>query len=95
MTLGFVSSCGYSLAKATANAKILNFTSSISALAFFMIFGEIYWSAGFAMMGGQVLGSYIGARMVLKKGAVLIRPVVVLACFLTSIKLLYDQLTHV
>ena len=91
MTLGFVVLCGYGISRATANAKILNFTSSMSALIYFMCFGEIYWTIGFLMMIGQVIGAYIGARMVLEKGAALIRPVVVTVCFLTSAKLLFDQ----
>lgn len=91
MTLSFVALCGYNLAKATANAKILNFTSSMSALLYFVFFGEIDWEIGFLMMGGQIFGAYVGARMVLDKGAVLIRPVVAVVCFMTSAKLLYDQ----
>ncbi len=91
MTLGFVALCGYNIARATANAKILNLTSSMSALIYFTVFGEIYWEAGFLMMGGQILGAYIGAKMVLEKGATLIRPVVSAVCFLTSAKLLYNQ----
>ena len=88
MALAFVLFCGYGLAKATANAKILNFTSNISALGYFILYGDIAWLAGTAMIGGQLFGAVVGAKMVLKKGAALIKPVVVIVCFLMSLNLL-------
>jgi len=32
-------------------------------------------------VAGQVIGAFTGAKMALQKGAALIRPVVVIACF--------------
>ena len=88
MALAFVLFCGYGLAKATANAKILNFTSNISALGYFILYGDIAWLAGTVMIGGQLFGAVVGAKMVLKKGAALIKPVVVIVCFLMAITIL-------
>ena len=39
IALAFILLCGYSLLRATANAKILNFTSNFAALLYFIIFG--------------------------------------------------------
>lgn len=39
------------------------------------------------MMLGQIIGSYIGAKMVLTKGTSLIRPIVVIVCFVMAIKI--------
>lgn len=91
MALAFVLLCGYGLPKATANAKIHNFVSNISALISFLLFGEIYWGVAIIMIFGQAIGSYLGAKMVTEKGAVLIRPVVVTVCFLMSIRLLISS----
>ena len=91
MTLAFVLLCGYGLPKATANAKIHNFVSNISALISFLLFGEIYWGVAIIMICGQAIGSYLGAKMVTEKGATLIRPVVVTVCFLMSIRLLISS----
>ena len=88
MALAFVLFCGYGLTKATANAKILNFTSNISALGYFILYGDIAWLAGLAMIAGQLFGAVIGVKMVLKKGATLIKPMVVTVCFLMSLNIL-------
>ncbi len=90
MTLALVSLRGYNLTKATAHTKILNCTSNVSSLLYFLAFGEVYWQVGGIMLVGQVIGSSIGARIVLAKGAALIRPVVAMVCFLMAIKLLLD-----
>ena len=92
MALSFVIFGGYGLSKATANAKILNFTSNVSALGYFILYGDIAWLAGVAMVGGQLFGAVVGAKMVLKKGATLIKPVVVIVCFLMSLNLLLKAL---
>ena len=53
MALSFVLLCGYSLPKATANAKVLNFTSNFSAMLYFMVFGEVFWLMGLVMIVGS------------------------------------------
>lgn len=90
MVLSLVSLRGYNLTKATAHTKILNCTSNISSLLYFLAFGEVYWTAGLIMLAGQVIGSSIGARIVLSKGTNLVRPVVSIVCFLMATKLLLD-----
>ncbi|NEZ57112.1 TSUP family transporter [Adonisia turfae] len=90
MALSLVSLRGYNLTKATAYTKILNCTSNVSSLLYFLAFGEVYWGVGLVMLTGQVIGSSIGARIVLAKGAALIRPVVATVCFLMASKLLLD-----
>ena len=89
MALAFVMLLGYGLPKATASAKVLNFVSNISSLAYFVIFGDVNWLAGFIMMFGQFVGAMLGASMILKNGAKLIKPVVVTVCFIMSINLLF------
>ena len=92
MALSFVLLCGYNLSKATANAKILNFTSNISSLLYFIVFGEVFWLIGLVMILGQLIGATIGAKMVLEKGSKLIRPIVVIVCFVMSANILIRPL---
>ncbi|MEM7066455.1 MAG: TSUP family transporter [Cyanobacteria bacterium P01_B01_bin.77] len=92
MALSLVSLRGYNLTKATAQTKVLNCTSNVSSLLYFLLFGEVYWRVGLIMLAGQVIGASIGARIVLAKGAALIRPVVATVCFLMASKLLLDLL---
>jgi hypothetical protein len=91
MALAFVSVLGYGLSKGTAQAKILNLTSNVAALLYFIIFGEVAWLVGGVMAAGQLLGSSIGARMVMGRGAKLIKPVVVMVCFGMSINILFKH----
>lgn len=88
MALAFVLLCGYNLAKATAHAKILNFTSNFSSLLYFIVYGDVFWEVGLVMMIGQFVGAMSGAKMVLTKGAAIIKPIVVTVCFAMSANIL-------
>ncbi|WP_233973281.1 sulfite exporter TauE/SafE family protein [Pectobacterium versatile] len=92
--LAFVTLYGFNLAKATANAKILNFTSNFGGLLFFMLSGKVVWVAGGVMLIGQILGARLGAKMVMTKGQKLIRPMLVLVSAIMSGKLIYDSHGH-
>ncbi|MBV7387294.1 TSUP family transporter [Pasteurellaceae bacterium TAE3-ERU1] len=90
-SLAFVALLGYNLAKATAHAKVLNFTSNAASLLFFILGGHVVWGIGFLMMLGQFLGARMGAKMVLTKGQKLIRPMVVLMSLIMTVKLAMDN----
>lgn len=91
LCVAFVTLLGFNLAKATAHAKILNFTSNFTSLVFFILGGEVYWTLGFVMMIGGFLGARLGAKMVLTKGQKLIRPMVVIMAFIMTAKMMYDN----
>ena len=91
LSLAFITLLGFNLTKATAHAKVLNFTSNIASLICFLIGGQIMWSVGLAMLIGQVIGAHFGAKMVLSKGKSLIRPMVVVMSFLMTAKMAYEQ----
>ncbi len=88
MALSFVVLLGYGLPRATANSKILNFVSNTSSLSYFIIFGDVNWIFGIIMIAGQFVGATLGAKMVIEKGTKIIKPAVVLVCFLMSISIL-------
>jgi uncharacterized membrane protein YfcA len=90
--MGYVALLGYNLRRATAHTKLLNFTSNLAALLFFLPGGHIVWAYGLTMAAGQLIGGWIGSHLVLKHGAWLIRPVLVAASLAVSAKLLIDQL---
>lgn len=89
--LAYVTLCGYNLTRATAHAKVLNFTSNLASLLFFMLGGHVVWGAGLVMLAGAILGGRIGAQMVLSRGHSLIKPMVVTVAAVMSVKLLYDD----
>ncbi|MDO4698191.1 MAG: TSUP family transporter [Pasteurellaceae bacterium] len=90
-TLAFILLLGFNLTKSVAHAKVLNFTSNIASLIFFMIGGAILWKVGLVMMIGQIIGGNIGARMVVTKGKKIIRPLIVVMSFTMVAKMLWDQ----
>ncbi|MCF1427198.1 MAG: TSUP family transporter [Shewanella sp.] len=89
--LAFVMLAGFGLAKATAHAKLLNFSANISSLLFFALGGKVIWTLGLLMLLGQALGATAGSRMVVTKGSKIIKPLVLTTSLLMSAKLLYQQ----
>jgi len=66
---------GLGLLKATGYTKVMNFTSNIAALAFFMLGGNVSYAIGCVMAIGQFLGGRLGASMAVRKGTAFVRPV--------------------
>ena len=87
-TLGFVALQGFNIIKATAHTKILNFTSNIASLIFFAAGGYVAWSLGLIMAAGQLIGGRLGAKLVIRSGTRLLRPLIVIVSLVISVKLL-------
>jgi len=88
--LAFVSLAGFGVLKATAHTKLLNFSSNIGGFAAFCLVGAINWKIGLAMGIAQFAGAQIGARLAIKTGSVLIKPLLVAICLVLAVKLLSD-----
>ncbi len=82
---------GYNLRRATAHTKILNFTSNLASLLVFLAGGEIVWLVGLSMGLGQALGAWVGSHLVLRHGAGLVRPALVLVSLAITGRLLWDN----
>ena len=89
-TVAFVLVKGFNLLKATAYTKVVNLSSNVASLLFFLVTKNVYFGAGIAMGGGQILGARIGSRMVVKSGVRFIRPVFITVVLAIIGKLLYD-----
>ena len=85
--IGCVALLGQPLRQATANTKLLNFTSNAVSLAVFALGGKILWTLGLAMAGGQLAGSYLGSRATLRFGARMVRPLLVTICLAMTARL--------
>ena len=90
--LAFVALLGYDLRGATAGSKLLNFASNAAALLVFALGGQVAWTVGLAMAVGQWTGAWLGAHLVIRHGARLVRPLLVAVSLLLSIRLLVQQL---
>ncbi len=81
---------GQEMKKATATTKVMNFTSNASSLIFFAVGGHVLVAPALAMAAGQVLGGRLGARLVLTRGARLVRPALLAMVVIVLSKLLWD-----
>lgn len=88
-TIGFVSLFGMGVVRASANTKMLNFTSNIASLALFIPAGNVVWTVALAMGAGQMFGGYLGAKTGIKFGAKFIKPLVVVICVVMAARLLF------
>ena len=89
-TAGILFALGWPLLPATGATKLMNFTSNVVSLAVFLAGGHVRFVAGFTMAAGQMVGARLGARLALRKGAAVIRPVFLAIVGLTVLKLLLD-----
>lgn len=83
---------GFSMKNASINTKILNFTSNIVALAVFLYSYEVLWKVGILMGIGQILGAFIGSKLVLKTQGEFIKKLFLTMVALTIAKVAYDYL---
>ena len=86
--LAFVSLSGFGILKATAHTKLLNFSSNLGGFLTFAVVGSIDIGIGIAMGIAQFIGAQLGARVAMKTGAKLIKPLLVIVCFILAYKLL-------
>lgn len=90
LVLGFVLLAGHGVLRATAHAKLLNFASNAGALAVFVLSGNVWWAVGLLMAAGQALGAMLGARLAMRSGARLIRPLLVATCLAMALRLIWQ-----
>lgn len=90
-TIAFVSLLGLNLKKATAHAKIMNFTSNIVSLGVFFLSGNMLFVVGCIMGIGQILGAYLGSNLVVKKEVGFIRVFFLSIVGISVLKLVYDN----
>jgi uncharacterized protein len=88
--LAQVTLLGLGAIEATARTKLFNFTSNIAALIMFASGGKIMWTYGLVMGVAQFVGAHLGAKLAIKNGARIIRPLLVAVCCAMAIKLLWD-----
>jgi len=79
---------GYNMTRATGYTKLMNFASNISSLCFFLIGGSVLFLPGLVMGVGQLLGAWLGARMVITRGTKFIRPVFLTVVLALTLRLL-------
>ncbi|MCJ1898811.1 MULTISPECIES: TSUP family transporter [Paracoccus] len=90
--LGFVMLAGYGILKATAHTKLLNFASNLGGLVAFAAVGKPLWLVGAVMAVAQIAGALLGARLAMRIGARVIKPLLVATSTLLALRLVWQLL---
>lgn len=88
--LGFVMLAGFGMLRATAHTKTLNFASNIGSFAVFAWSGAVWWGIGLAMGVAQMAGAALGARLAMRIGSGLIKPLIVITSTAMAARLLWQ-----
>lgn len=89
---GFIKIYGYDFLHASANTKILNLTSNITSLLLFMINGQVDYKIAIVFALVMIMGAYVGAKVAIKKGSKMIKPIFLVMALFMVVKLVYQTL---
>ncbi|MHB8076956.1 TSUP family transporter [Desulfosporosinus fructosivorans] len=92
LIFSFIALYGFDFVVASANSKVLNFTSNFASLLIFAWHGKIILSIGIPMALFMILGSYVGTRLAIQRGAELVKPIFITMSLLVALKLIYQYL---
>ena len=92
LIMGFIFT-GFDFLHASANAKILNFTSNLASLIVFFYLGHVNIKYGLATGVGQIIGAYLGSHLAIAKGSSLVRVVFLSVTTVMLLKLVYDYIS--
>lgn len=90
LIVAFAGLLGAPLARASADAKVVNFASNLAAVLLFWSRGVILWQLALPMAACQFLGGTVGAHLAVRGGDVLVRRVVLAVVLALVLKLSFD-----
>lgn len=76
--------------EASANARIVNYASNISAFIYFLIQGRIFWPIALVAIAGSICGNWIGSGLVISNADRVVVPVFRFVLLLLLLKCAYD-----
>jgi len=82
----------YDFVTANANTKVVNLASNVAAVITFIIKGKVIYAIGIPAACVGIAGNLLGAKLVIKRGGAIIRPIFILTLILLFSKILYDLL---
>ncbi|HWS40718.1 MAG TPA: sulfite exporter TauE/SafE family protein [Arenimonas sp.] len=75
MVFAFVSFMGLDFLKSSAVSKAANVSADISSWTILLISGFVFWILAIPLIIGNMIGSYIGSHMAIRKGQAFIRTI--------------------
>jgi len=92
LMLAFVGILKLEAVTACGNTKVVNFCSNIAALAVFITAGTVNYALALPGAAFAILGNVLGARLTVKKGAKLIKPIMLIVVLMLMITIVRDIL---
>jgi uncharacterized membrane protein YfcA len=83
----------YDFVTANANTKVVNLASNVAAVITFMAHGKVLYALGIPAAACGIAGNLLGAKIVMSKGAKVIRPIFIFVLLLLLAKIGYDMVT--
>lgn len=90
LLLAFMAFLSMSAKEASANARIVNYASNLSAFLYFLYQGRIFWPVATVAIAGSLCGNWLGSGMVLKDADKIVGPVFRFVLVLLLLKCGYD-----
>lgn len=75
---------------ASGSAKVINLASNVAATSMFLLSGKMYIALGLTAGIFSIAGHWLGAGLAIKKGGLIVRPVVLVVLALLFIKIITD-----
>ena len=83
---------GFNFLAASANAKVLNFTSNLASLILFAWNGKIAFYYGIPMAVFMIIGSFAGSKLAIWRGAKFVKPIFLIMSIAVAVKLIYQAI---
>ena len=90
MLLAFTAAAKLPVREANGEVKCANLASNVAALVTFAANGTVWWGLGLIASAFAIAGSYVGSGLVVKNGAKVVRPIMLVVLALLFVKVLYD-----
>lgn len=90
LLLAFMLFLHMSTREASANARIVNYASNVSAFIYFLSHGLIYWPIALVAISGAICGNWLGSGLVINNADKVVVPVFRFVLTLLMVKCGYD-----
>ena len=93
LIFGLIGIYSFDYVRAGGNGKLLNFISNTTALFIFAFHSQINYGVGIPVAIFMIIGSYIGTKMALNKGAKFIKPIFIFMSLAAACKIFYNLIS--
>lgn len=90
----FIKFFGMDFVNAAGNGKLLNFISNITSLLVFAFAGKIDYFYGILAGLACIMGSIIGTKIAIKKGASFVKPIFLIMSFAVFVKMIFEIINN-